>query len=1219
MSTTTTEPIGAKGSRVFGGAASAEALASSPAVLRPSGLLAAKGLQQHYTPVEAATLAGRVMGAGACNVVDLTAGDGALMGAWPADLRYGVELDADQVRAGDYKAIHGDLQRVYPLLRLTGAAFRAVVLNPPFGLDWTDAEGKTVNSTIATLRYGLGVLDPMGQGMLIAGRDRFARAIAQRPEAAGVYAVIECPDLFEDVQLPCVLAFFCQPHRRKPDTEAPEWRVASRAELPELADWLADERVQRCGYMPLPRLYAGAPIESREHAWSAVNREHAARRNEAQRSSRRSHDLTMVNRRLHVSLSTFSQIALARTRVLDAVRRLHGQSVSYFAYNAREWTQVLAAHQQGAVTVAPDLIARVEPIITDARVKLVPNYPIKPQQRLGFLDDLDSILCTADDAERGYLAGERYPLSVESKVQVDHGSRVHETRDGEHVVRRFRHERKLLHITIGPHSFDEEPGQIAYLLEHFEVPDPGDLATLYPDTVEAMREVLRGIERDYGMWDLIGPLPEGRIRWKFKNFQLEDLARMLVKKRGLLSHEQGLGKTIQMMALALALGRLGCQDAALFVVPQDLIPQWQDEAAAFYGRPLTIVRSPAHARTIARDVAAGAPGWFLVHMEGLSLTGKRLESMDLPQGARSRSAQRPTLIVNPADWPRLAPEARKRAVRHPDAPLIPTGADTPDAVAGHALTSAQACPSCLCVGRSAGDGDGPARWDATRCLDCGYVHTRLRVHTAGHWLSTAFRRGGLFVDEIQNAVGDSLRSDAVCGLQGDHKFGGTGTPIKNYVNDAFKLLWWSLGNASEQFPYDFHDGRTKFERDFCVIEHLGPVREGGNTARKVLPRVTNLSMLWRLLCGGMIRRRKEDTGEPLQPLTIHPIWVPPGESQSEMNRQWARSFCTMFEQRHPGHPLVEAGMVDRFEAALGLLWKLEYAATLPAADPDLDWLVNAAPEGDVRDRLRRVSNWTPAQLKVLELAMRHVRQGEKVVIFSDLIDTGVWLAEHLCSRGVNADHIVEQRQGKASTISPAKRAKKLREFRYGATQVLCTGIKAVKQGHNLDTASVAIFIGDEWSHEARSQAMARVHRLTSKKPVNVYEVRTTGQFISARKHELLTDKGASSDLALDGALIEQDEQEVSWQQVVEQMKRQGFHATADEIPEADVYDLWQRAEGDFAPIVAPQSADAPDVTEPVAVPDAPAMALPFRGATTLAPEVHVALIESDSGQFALAI
>lgn len=54
-------------------------------MLRPTGLLAAKGLQQHYTPVEAATLAGRLMGAGACNVVDLTAGDGALMSAWPAE------------------------------------------------------------------------------------------------------------------------------------------------------------------------------------------------------------------------------------------------------------------------------------------------------------------------------------------------------------------------------------------------------------------------------------------------------------------------------------------------------------------------------------------------------------------------------------------------------------------------------------------------------------------------------------------------------------------------------------------------------------------------------------------------------------------------------------------------------------------------------------------------------------------------------------------------------------------------------------------------------------------------------------------------------------------------------------------------------------------------------------------------------------------------------
>jgi predicted RNA methylase len=70
------------------------------------------------------------------------------MAAWPCERRFGVEIDPDQVDAGDYTALRGDLQRLYPLMRLAGVRFPAVVCNPPFGLDWQDpASGRTVNST----------------------------------------------------------------------------------------------------------------------------------------------------------------------------------------------------------------------------------------------------------------------------------------------------------------------------------------------------------------------------------------------------------------------------------------------------------------------------------------------------------------------------------------------------------------------------------------------------------------------------------------------------------------------------------------------------------------------------------------------------------------------------------------------------------------------------------------------------------------------------------------------------------------------------------------------------------------------------------------------------------------------------------------------------------------------------------------------------------------
>jgi SNF2 family DNA or RNA helicase len=172
-------------------------------------------------------------------------------------------------------------------------------------------------------------------------------------------------------------------------------------------------------------------------------------------------------------------------------------------------------------------------------------------------------------------------------------------------------------------------------------------------------------------------------------------------------------------------------------------------------------------------------------------------------------------------------------------------------------------------------------------------------------LSTAFRRGVICLDEI--CGDDSLRSKAVRALRARHPLGATGTPISNYVNDCFWGLWWALGNASTRFPYD-HDGKAGFERDSCVIETLYGSRERGEQhlqkRRKVLPEVTNLSVLWRLLSQGIVRRRKEDTGEPLVERTYYPIRAPFGERQRELHERWLKDFERFFCETHPDSPLV---------------------------------------------------------------------------------------------------------------------------------------------------------------------------------------------------------------------------------------------------------------------------------------------------------------------------
>jgi hypothetical protein len=110
--------------------------------------------------------------------------------------------------------------------------------------------------------------------------------------------------------------------------------------------------------------------------------------------------------------------------------------------------------------------------------------------RLGYLTDLDSILCTRSDPERGFQEGTRYPLRTDSRINVTQGEKVTRNKQGEPVVRKYEEEAKVLVITVADKEFCESTEDIQYLLDHFEIPNPGDIATRFPEEVERQRQLL---------------------------------------------------------------------------------------------------------------------------------------------------------------------------------------------------------------------------------------------------------------------------------------------------------------------------------------------------------------------------------------------------------------------------------------------------------------------------------------------------------------------------------------------------------------------------------------------------------------------------------------------------------------------------------------------------------------------------------------------------------
>jgi len=107
-----------------------------------------------------------------------------------------------------------------------------------------------------------------------------------------------------------------------------------------------------------------------------------------------------------------------------------------------------------------------------------------------------------------------------------------------------------------------------------------------------------------------------------------------------------------------------------------------------------------------------------------------------------------------------------------------------------------------------------------------------------------------------------------------------------------------------------------------------------------------------------------------------------------------------------------------------------------------------------------------------QVALEHVEAGEKVLIGSDLIETGRWLCERLREKGVEAAHIVEERSGRAQTMNPRRRAKAIEACKTGRTQVLCCGIPSIRLGHSLEAASCVIANGLVFSYEMFDQFIA---------------------------------------------------------------------------------------------------------------------------------------------------
>ena len=93
------------------------------------------------------------------------------------------------------------------------------------------------------------------------------------------------------------------------------------------------------------------------------------------------------------------------------------------------------------------------------------------------------------------------------------------------------------------------------------------------------------------------------------------------------------------------------------------------------------------------------------------------------------------------------------------------------------------------------------------------------------------------------------------------------------------------------------------------------------------------------------------------------------------------------------------------------------------------------------------------------------------------------------------------------------------------------------EGHSFHLANNVILMAYSWAYDKFKQALDRVHRMNSVKPVNVYVVLCTGS-IDRRLESLVQEKSDAAELVLDGRLIGERTEEVNLAELLKVARRE---------------------------------------------------------------------------------
>ena len=1120
-----------------------EVLSSSDSILT-GNFGKGKSLQQFFTPPEVARFLAYVLNAKNIPVLDIMAGSGNLLEPYDRDKRYGIEISPEYAIDANYNVIKADTFKLIPIAQEINFTVPCVVCNPAFGLQVENQEGDNISSTKLAFQYSNSLMSGQGQMAFIAGKDRIDRELLKLPEWNNVYARIDVMELFGDsVSLPCSILFLVGKDTLKGKTAHCK-TFPTLQSYHELTEYLAKAVIAQRNYIAnqymINDYFYDSDIKEFQDTWKAIGTEYR-KRTEKRLKRDNEYSIYLKNGKIAIHLTAFDKVKLheKHPNELRLIESISGNTPKYFGLHRKDWKNITQYEKDGIITVDPKASRVITEVMIQAERELCPLYEVNPVMRLGWLDEVDEIPCIKSDSIKGYKAGEKYPVNCrteryeENLKDIKYNEKTGEAYEADKV----RIYQRLV-VSIGNNYFyeaksGEKQTDLLYLIEHFQLPNPESVQDKFPHELKQWEDKLIAIQEKYTN------IPrEGKSKkysgWKFKNFQVTDLAKVAFKKGGLLAWDTGLGKSLGGLTFAEVMK----VNNVLIIAPQDLIHQWQEESQGFYGRKLETISSLDQAIRVRKRILTEPKrqNQFITHYEAISRTGfkdvrlnmndkrlmkhhsKKQREKEISE-SWTRDEKEPTLLDlkykedNRPIWAKMLDlhiryQGKNEKV---DAKYIILCDQHKDDLCY--TTPDKYCPNCE-------EHINQGKYDGHFCHNCGFTDKLLHVKPAYRQLCDLFDM--VIFDEADKTQGDnSLMSLACRAFKAQYKLGMTATVISNYITSAFWTMAVSLGFNSLRFPYGY-DGKQSFINKFAVVEYIKNGRKLEN--KRVLPQITNLTGLWKLVSNCTVRRRREDCGEVIIDKHFHPITVPFGSRQKDHYTNWVNNFPDYFLWKHPDTKLKHE-TIERFSQILGKLQKLQFAVTLPHREKDRYFSKN---DEDM---------YTPKFYSVVKTAMQLVKDKRRLLIVSSLMEHSSETEKVLKAKGVKALSIVQtsERTGKTNTLSPLKRAGHIQKIKDGDIDVLLAGVEAIGTGHSIPECSAIILNGLPWRARTFYQTISRIHRLTSERDIDVYIIMTKGS-VDERMWNLLQEKQSSANLAIDGSMLLQDSEDIDANTFLKELK-----------------------------------------------------------------------------------